>query len=294
MPFSESYEQRQILERTTARLNQLAPDNITTNNARRFDELPPPYTSKETTRSPSPLTHDNVSQPDMQAPISVAATPLTMFGIQTRYQIDRLQEQISLETDGRTQTFPFDKSSDLRANAENNVRSMWLEQEIWGDEWGGAWPSNSFPMDNMWQWSRAKSSSRPRPHGRWKHEQAKLPNRSEAGDFHTSTTFSHIAETAKSPTEVTTYTGSDTANTDASRPVRQFAYQVNAEMGWLRDGYEHKSQLPNEIDQIAHNHVKQMWLKEGIWDPVWGQSPGILWAHEAPHLDPRMRFDGES
>lgn len=62
------------------------------------------------------------------------STPLNQFKSQARRERERLEHQLSEERFGRRQTLLWDQSSDLQANSENNVRSRWVEQGIWGDE----------------------------------------------------------------------------------------------------------------------------------------------------------------
>ena len=42
---------------------------------------------------------------------------------------------------GPRETVSRARGMDVRSNADNNVRQYWIEEGIWKDEWGPAWPA---------------------------------------------------------------------------------------------------------------------------------------------------------
>jgi hypothetical protein len=67
---------------------------------------------------------------------------------------------------------------------------------------------------------------------------------------------------------------------DASRPYFQFLFQVSRERKWIRDG--HPSDDVEKINELAYECVKEMWVRDKIWDTNWGKYPGMKWMHEFP------------
>lgn len=116
------------------------------------------------------------------------STPLVQSKSQAERERERLEHQISEERFGRRQTLPWDDSSDLQANSENNIRSHWVEQGIWGDEWGPAWPKDSHPMTTKWTHRGGGSffgphnptTSESAPGARWGHEESDPEPESES------------------------------------------------------------------------------------------------------------------
>ncbi|KAI1135586.1 hypothetical protein F5Y05DRAFT_393882 [Hypoxylon sp. FL0543] len=75
---------------------------------------------------------------------------------------------------------------------------------------------------------------------------------------------------------------------DASRPFQQFEYQVSRAKKQieheLKVGDDHIG-APADIGTRAYERVKNLWLKQKIWDDAWGVLPGNLWKHERPLED---------
>ena len=90
-------------------------------------------------------------------------------------------------------------------------------------------------------------------------------------------------------------------NYDASRPFYQFMHQVSKERERFQIDHPGEATLestaPN-VNAIAYENVKQIWVKRGLWNKNWGILPGMKWNHEEPfELGPfprprRRKFPG--
>lgn len=172
-------------------------------------------------------------------------TPNYLFQLLSKRERDRIYHQFRNKGSGRRQTLPFEHSSpDL--SSENNIRAQWVEQGIWMDAWGQAWP----PGEPKTRGGRPTGG--PSPGMTWAHEEASSldvkPN----------------------------------ANREALRPIYMFLYQVLKEREWLQDEYAwRQKQLPADIYAAAFESVKRWWGKAGLWwDSKWDAMPGINWRHE--------------
>ncbi|KAK7212052.1 hypothetical protein V2G26_019230 [Clonostachys chloroleuca] len=136
----------EALERLQQNLDQLARERN-----QRYDEPPPPYAeSDETTQPPSPDVPDAVEDVEEEQwrsrEIRNKSMPFYQFRSQAKREKERLHDQRLKELHGRRPTLPFDEATDYEANAENNVRARWVEQGIWGEEWGPAWLQGIRPL----------------------------------------------------------------------------------------------------------------------------------------------------
>jgi hypothetical protein len=72
---------------------------------------------------------------------------------------------------------------------------------------------------------------------------------------------------------------------EASRPIHQFISQTTAEREQLRGkfmalGVEPQT-LSIDINTMAHINIRNVWLKQKIWDEAWVDIlPGLRWEHE--------------
>lgn len=127
------------------------PVQLSLERAQRYNDPPPPYPSSgETTQPVSPAEAPVADEAALQARRNamLGSTPYDQFDSQMRRERERIIYQVQEERYGRRQTLPYDKTADLLANAENNVRARWVEQGIWKKEWGPAWPKGAEPSDN--------------------------------------------------------------------------------------------------------------------------------------------------
>ncbi|OAX83522.1 hypothetical protein ACJ72_02116 [Emergomyces africanus] len=240
-------------------------------------DSPPPYSSGETTQPPSP--------PRPPRPLSERerrwqreeerrnSTPGRQFRYQWRREYDLLIEQIDRRTERRKYTLPFNRELDLMENAQNNVKNRWIEQGIWNDKWtfftfGPHWKHEEPPEPPPAPAAKSQSRS-PSPvmpiFGRRSPERPERPKSQEPPIVYTEEQLaSHERETA------------------ASRPYHQFLFQMSKEREWIEDElYSHVL----DIDAKAYENVKNRWIKQKIWNPKWGDMPGMTWIHEEPDED---------
>ncbi|KAK2611909.1 hypothetical protein QQS21_002015 [Conoideocrella luteorostrata] len=76
-------------------------------------------------------------------------------------------------------------------------------------------------------------------------------------------------------------------NPEASRPYHQFKYQIPKERVWIRDEMFYKKpgtrvDLTCDLDAMAYESVKSIWIKDGIWRSEWSDMPGMKWMYEGP------------
>lgn len=294
------------------------PQQLARERDQRYNELPlPPSDSGETTLPPSPGSLvvpvvDMTRQRDARRRARYKATAFCQFQSQARRESERIFHQLSGDLSGRRQTLPFDYSMDYQANAENNVRSRWIEQGIWKEEWGQAWLKGSHPSSRKgcprggpFYNSYSTINSRPRSYFRWGHEKFDLESELRPGS---------MTETESQPNLQIFGTGAGqpeqpeptpqpikynrpplgsvpqrpilkptVRNPEASRPYHQFRYQVSKEHDWIKDEVDHKSpEKAVDLDVMAYESVKNNWIEDGIWNPKWGKFPGMTWIHEEP------------
>ncbi|KAH7175619.1 hypothetical protein EDB81DRAFT_849807 [Dactylonectria macrodidyma] len=245
---------------------------------RRFNDASPSYAeSGETTQPPSPHspTVDEYYQKTLREKKEARgkSIPLRQFASQARRECERLDRQHLEKRTGRRQTLPWDNTSDYTANSENNVRSRWIEQGIWGDDWGPAWPYDSHPMTPGWisregrpfvghshnrykavpgtRWgheepdpgfeSESETQSEPRP--RLKQRplsalsvglgQPKPPKPPPPPVRYVETRWGLIAQAPVPRPKV--------RDREASRPYPQFLYQAYKERDWIEDEMNYKA-----------------------------------------------------
>jgi hypothetical protein len=73
----------------------------------------------------------------------------------------------------------------------------------------------------------------------------------------------------------------------ASRPRQQFLYQTWREHLRLQEINPECTYEMLDLEAIAN--VKNIWRIRGIWNPRWGDVPGLHWAHEGPFDLRRIR-----
>ncbi|KAF2113723.1 hypothetical protein BDV96DRAFT_578258 [Lophiotrema nucula] len=293
MAFPFDYRQRQGFTQVMEELQQLEEDpmQLSIERTQRYNDPPPPYPSSgETTQPDSPTTDFDESVLSAQRNEAILQSmPHEQFHRQSCRERDRIIYQWQEERYGRKQTLQFDEALDFQANAENNVRARWVQQGIWKHEWGQAWPKGARAEDNRWLSSR-ENTGRPYPFGHWGHEKGrqpklvkkpktKIPNvfagwgREEPGTTGKGGLTSRI-DVAKEPTI-------EECGTTASRPYNQFLFQISLEREWLRDELQYKPDTAApDIDTLAYENTKNFWIEDEVWNPTWGEQPGMTWMHE--------------
>lgn len=309
------------------------PQQLAHERNRLYDEPPPPYSeSGETTEPPTPVPEppsavDKTYQREMRLEAHYKSTPINQFESQAKRERERLEHQLSEKRFGRRQTLPWDNSLDLKANSENNIRSRWVEQGIWGDDWGPAWPKNSKPMTTKWLHEGGgpfQSPNDPRgswPGARWGHEEPD-PEPDYSGSESESESSPEqekerrpvmgifdpgyrppkpprppcrrpirVIQTALGPLPQYPIPVPTVRNPEASRPYPQFVYQISKEREWIKDEMAHAAPgSAIDLDAVAYESVKKNWIKDGVWHPEWDDQPGRAWKHEEP--DPEDEEEG--
>lgn len=286
MPNS-GYQERQYAAHLTAAISDLAEgaDALAHEREHRFESPPPPYPSSRTNTPPdyNPSRHpqpDPVKEVRALAKAHNIGKPAPMFYRESKRELKRLGDQHSEQREGRKQTLPWDDRLSYSHNADNNVRARWIEQGIWRNEWGPAWPIGPPTMEGG-----ICTDKGPRPEGSWTHEL-------------TPTSTPHTAVTSTSRNRRAALPGirseegsglslepeSLPVDRDASRPHRQFSFQVSKEREWLEDEYKHKrEEPPMDLYDIALRNMKKVWQDDGTWDSRWDNWPGQTWRHEEPN-----------
>lgn len=307
MSFSFGDASQRVLPRVIEALQRLQqdPNQLAHERDDRFDEPPPYSESGETTQppTPGPAVVDETYQRYLRQKARNKSMALDQFKSQASRERDRLEHQLFEERYGRRQTLPWDDSCDLIANSENNVRSRWVEQGIWGDEWGPAWPRSSLPSmtlarpDGPFSGSYHPTNSEVMPGARWGHEKGNSPQPSPSPERQPPPgPWIWDAESSRSkssrqpePTEIPIegirlpIPRPTVRDPEASRPLPQFLYQISKEREWIKDEIDHNT--PGrvlDLDALAYESVKENWTKDGIWNPKWGDLPGPSWIHEEP------------
>jgi hypothetical protein len=93
--------------------------------------------------------------------------------------------------------------------------------------------------------------------------------------------------------------GEKRPGTSASRPLRQFNYQVSKELEWLTDEKAFRESQKQAIGvepiaRMAHDRIKALWIKDKIWDLKWPDIPGIKWRHENFNIQPSPPMGGKA
>ncbi|KAK3367542.1 hypothetical protein B0H63DRAFT_529261 [Podospora didyma] len=298
-------EQRPLDDYVIEALERLEkrPDQLAHELERRYNDSPPPCSESSIScvttelescfgRSPSPPPPSEHQQWLLRKEAHTKAReiarssgrPFPQFRNQAKRERERLEHQQSAAwPEGRKLMLPHDPTCDLKANAENNVRTRWVEQGIWGEDWGPAWPKGSTPEDPQFEKPEvAPFYNRPFPifaegwsKEHWSHEKCGPPPESVRRRVLTIWSWTPIVR-----------------DPEASRPYRQFQYQLEKEREWIKGKVEHEA--PGgivDLDALAYKSVKQNWIDDQIWDPNWTERPGSVWRHEEP--DEPDDFDEE-
>ncbi|KAM5369948.1 hypothetical protein ACJZ2D_008747 [Fusarium nematophilum] len=228
--------------------------------------------------------------------------PLAQFRKQVDREHRRLLYQRRAQSRGRPQTLPFDPCLTVRKNAENNVRTYWVDQGIWEERWGPAWEAGPNPLkvdddgevggDGPFQGRHdpVKAGDWISYITRWGHEepapaQEKCPT--DGRPRPDPLTYLYLPTCPHGPVSLYYPPRPFVQYPDASRPHRQYVYQVRKESEWIRDEWWEGKQSsyifetpPSDPIGKAFEDVKKQWIDDGIWNSAWDTVPGSTWAHE--------------
>ncbi|KAF4459127.1 hypothetical protein FALBO_14120 [Fusarium albosuccineum] len=206
--------------------------------------------------------------------------PRAQFQSQFARECERLVHQKAGQRYGRKQTLPWAESMDLYANAENNVRKRWVQQGIWGKDWGPAWCPGSRPMAEITP-------------GKGRGPYLGLCGQGELdGELNGELTgigtrwghekWTHWARRRNDSSQVRAQSRFVVRRPQASRPYRQFLYQVRLERKWIKDelDFRHPGHK-RDLETLAYESAKCNWEDDGIWREGWDVMPGHIWQHEA-------------
>ena len=299
-------DQRHIVSRVIQELERLTPGEIERVRNHIDEDAPPPYPeSGETTQPPSPVPEDRPVDKVREAYLRTQALnksrPKVQFDRLAKLEFDRLCTQAWASRRGRRHTFHYEKELDVQANAENNIRESWIDEGIWGEEWGSAWCEGSTPMD--------MGGFRPEDHpfsnsdygSRWGHElraedewlpksrsEPKLEPRTKEVGFGIFAYHQPLSPRQASPPQAAGGTSPPyypplptVRNREASRPLPRFLHEMSREREWVRDEFDWKPpEEPVDLDALVYESVKRQWLDAGLWISDWGEMPGEKWLHE--------------
>lgn len=316
---------KHLLTVVSRELDGLNQADLEAENDERFDEVPPHYVA---TRSlVSELFNDDEEAEQISSHdkylrderygwyVTLPSLPLNQFRAQVQREQARLEEQSRRKADGRRQTLPLDESLNIERNAQNNVRLRWVEQGIWGHEWGPAWPRGiGNRVYNRANWNLQtlelmkgpeppehpfkKSGLEPDPSqpypNSWGHEGPGSEDDASSDGTGSGISFksTNMPDTGPPEKQMPIVT-----NREASWPAAQFESQVALEREWIRDEQHFKDPghvLGNqELDVLARNSVRENWMRDYLWLPKWDEQGGGVpfgpWPHELPSRKRKRR-----
>jgi len=277
--------ERRTLERTNAVLDKLNADDLADLNSRRFNRpLPSPPSAASTRYTPDSedLEQDRrraagvldvVQRGNLWSKMRSKGMPHHMFELQKDHELQRFEEQRRslIPGHGRRETVRMGLGL-VQTNAAINIRQYWIEDGIWDEAWGSEeWPTDRYAEPRFFISDRP----RPRPGLRfptecWKHERPRL-----------------LREQKKRRNKRCRPRIPTPSYDEPSRPYGQFVNQVARERRWIKEDRDWKGLSNDEIDldEAAAEAVRQLWRDNDLWQPQWGQYPGLHWRHELPEDD---------
>lgn len=177
----------------------------------------------------------------------------------------RLIYQIEKWSLGRRQTLSYDPKKGLEQNAFDIVRNDWIDQGIWQYRW------DILPGGRQ-HWTHERHSDYKIPDN--------IPISRVFPPAAPEPTPGHNREVLEQNPNAPQTILSGT-NSSASRPYYQFLHQVAKDEDWIRDQLMFE-QDPGcvDISTLAYEEVKKSWMQKNIWNPDWGNAPGMEWLHE--------------
>ncbi|KAJ8127744.1 hypothetical protein O1611_g5892 [Lasiodiplodia mahajangana] len=242
----------------------------------RFDKSPPlyrSYSSLPTTRSagtpPSELEQRRAWRKMEIFSEHIASFPSNQF----KDQIDEERQRIYQKMHP---THPPPQAGGLatpiKRLAVETVKSRWIEQGMWKDEWTDVTKQNfTSTVAGITIFDHDK------PRGRWKHEE---PLGSETELEAGSTAEAKGSEEIRKIAERLHVLERER---EASRPYHQFLWQVSEERERIRDEQGFSGAPAEDLADVntrAYEAVKSRWVKWTLWHHKWGVLPGMWWKHE--------------
>lgn len=244
----------------------------------RFSDRPPSYTS----RPPSTATQSESDRDCSEEVFRFRVAEAFEYKLEQERSASSSYEQWTTQVDYEEQLIHKEaqqhpgKYVGLGYNsvATERVKKRWTEQGIWRKHW------------------------REIPDGPWRHEEP-LETEPPPGEIAPSR-FSFRLEPPTRP-PIPGNSSGDTQQTDeqlekrtrqrkrdrdASRPFGQFNYQVSRESERLEAKLASVVLANLDINTVAYQNVKQLWIRWDIWDDEWGILPGASWKHERPLIFP--------
>lgn len=303
------------LQRVDRALQRLCDDplRLSLERHRRFNEPAPPYPdslTEDCTLPPSPGTPgvDNFHLEQRRKEAHHKSKPLNQFKCQLKRYEARMLHQNAQKPFGRKETLRFHDHLSTEANAENYVRSLWIDQGIWESDWDRAWLENSKTLskwgDNAGQFQWTHSNFETLPGALWAHERPYAeaephPDPKVALQRQTRPFQGPVEPFPSRGEQLTPYRGHRTCissptgptllempivtNLEPSRPYPQFLYQISKEREWIKDEMGFNApDISIDLDAMAYQSVRENWVEDGVWHPKWGEIPGSSWLHEEP------------
>lgn len=257
------------------------PEQLSLQRAHRYSDPPPAYPSSgETTQPPSPA-EASVDESALRGRRNAAllrSVPYEQFESQMTRERERIIYQLDEARYGRRQTLPVDRTVDLIDNARNNVRARWVEQGIWiwYNEGAPAWEPDTL------RWGHEKETEPQLPPEPAPEPEAKpIRNIFVGWGREETNTVTEESERASALDVTETPAAISERDTLASRPYHQFLFQVSKEREWIKDELQFKPATGMiDLDAMAYESVKKIWIEDEIWNPTWGELPGMTWTHE--------------
>ena len=245
-------------------------DDILAASRKRFDDDLPAYPeSGNTTVLPTPRTPppDPFEEERLRKRAAIRSVPAAQFEQQVILETKRIEHEDGLDHFGKRLTLSHDRNLDSRWNSRNNIHEIWSKMGIWAEEWTA---TDSMPLG--YDVGRM-----------WAHECSPPTSRSASPETTQPKKLLSIPMDSGGWLYVKAYQKVNARDRQASKPVNQFLAQVDREKQWLTDELTWQPRQNNvDVDNLAHQEVKNRWIEDGIWSSDWENSdlPGEAWAHE--------------
>ncbi|KAK9859269.1 hypothetical protein MYU51_016445 [Penicillium brevicompactum] len=169
---------------------------------------------------------------------------------------------------------------DINTTAYENVKKLWIEKAIWEEHWG-ILPGMRWMHEGS---SDTKSESRATPDTVSKPDTVSELQEPKL-ELIQSDVDTSLEDTGRSVEQKKNY--------EPSRPFYQFMHQVSKERERFQIDHPDEATLalttPN-VNTIAYENVKKIWVERTIWNEKWGILPGMRWKHEEPvEMKPTQR-----
>jgi len=247
----------------------------------RFRDSPPPYTSHQShnstrSQSPNPPNEEQRRREECLRQLILErrlSLPYYQFGAQRREEEQRLHEG---DRNG-TRRLPI--RTNFYQLARENVKKRWVEQGIWNVKWtatasGAVWKHEQpLELESESESETETEAKKQVPIFSFSQTDPQTKPRQPKSD----------EEKRWRAERRATRRATREREREASRPFHQFVYQVSKESERIQDELESgEAAAPTDINTIAYENVKNIWIERKIWNSKWGVLPGISWKHEDP------------